>query len=125
MSEVLARHVCARRAHMVPGERLDEVTTGPLEYGAGRQVDAASRFRFGMSDERHHHTLREAARDDVHVIREYRHLVDMDPPPDCRISDCRSHDVGVSAPEGALPQPRVPGDVHVQTEGSMGHWWLG
>jgi len=60
----------------------------------------------------------------VHVIREDGHFVDVYPAPRCGVTDCRSHDIRVSAPERTLPQSRVPGDMHVQAEGSMGHCWL-
>jgi len=87
---------------MVPGQRLNEVATGPLEYGAAIQVDASSRFGFRVSDERYHAAFGAAARDDVHVIRKDRHLVNMDLAASRRFTDCGSHDIGVSASERAL-----------------------
>jgi len=101
--QVLARHVCARGAHVVPGQRLDEVAAGPLEYRAPSQVDTASRFGFGVSNERDQPAFGSKARDHVHMIREDRDLVDVYLATRCRFTDCRAHDVRVSAPQGALP----------------------
>jgi hypothetical protein len=103
MPQVLARHVRARGAQVVPGQRFDEVTTGPLEYGASIQVDPASRFGLRVSDERHHPALRSDARDDVYMIRKNRHLVDVYLAARCRCTNCCSHDIDVGAPKGALP----------------------
>jgi len=118
---VLARHVGTSGAHVVPGQRPHEVSAGPLEYGASGQVNTASRLGFRMSDERHDAALRPAARDDVYMVREDRHLVEVYVAARGCFKDAGPHDIGVVAPHGALPKARVPGDVHVQSESSMCH----
>jgi hypothetical protein len=103
MPQVLPRYVRASGAHVVAGQRLDEVATAPLEYRASSQVDAASRLGFRVSDERYQAALGSEARDDVHMIREDRHLVDVYLAARCGLTNCCSHDVGVSELEHALP----------------------
>jgi hypothetical protein len=96
---MLPRDVCASGAHVVPGQRLDEVTTAPLEYRSSIQVDTASGFGFRVSDERHHPAFWSETRNHVHMIREDPHLVDVYLAARCGRTNCGSHDVGVSAPE--------------------------
>ena len=101
--QMLPRDVRARGAHVVPGQRLDEVAAGPLEYRAPSQVDTASRFGFGVSNERDQPAFGAAAQDDVDVIRKDRHLMDVDLAPVRRFTDCRSDHIGISTPDRALP----------------------
>lgn len=102
MPQMLPRHVGARGTHVAPGQRLDEVAAAPLEDHASGQVDTAGRFGFRVSDERYQAALGSEARDDVHMIREDRHLVDVYLPARCCFTNCCSHDVGVSEPERTL-----------------------
>jgi hypothetical protein len=78
-----------------------------------------------VSDERDHAALGPQAHDDVHVVREDGHFVNMYLTARSGFTNGRAHCVGISSSEGALAEARVPRDVHVQAEGSMGHWWLG
>jgi hypothetical protein len=99
MSQVLARNVCACGAHVVPGQRLDEVAAAPLEYRAVIQVDTATGFGFRVSYERHQPALRSQTGDDVHMIREDGHLVDVYLPARRSLTNGGAHDIGVCAAE--------------------------
>ena len=103
MPLVLARDVRASGANVVPGQRLNEVATGPLEYRPPNLVDPASRLGFRVPDKRDQPALRSHARDDVHVVREDRHLVDVHLTSCSDFTNGRAHEVGVSSPNGALP----------------------
>ena len=98
---------------MSPRQRLDEVTAGPLEYRAPCLVDAASGFGFRVSDERHHAALGSEACDDVHVVRENGEPLHVHLTAGRRFVHRGSHDLGVSARDEPLSQPRVPRDVYV------------
>ncbi len=102
MPQVLAGDVVAGGSHMSPRQRLDEITTGPLEYRAPRLVDAASGLGFRVSDERHQAALRSDARDDVYVVRENGELLHVHLAAGRRFAHDGSHDLGVSARDEPL-----------------------
>src|SRR5207249_3605991 len=113
MPQVLAGDVVAGGSYASPRQRLHEVTTRPLEYRASLLVDAASGLGFRVSDERHHAALRSEACDDVYVVRENGELLHVHMTAGRRFAHRGSHDLGISARDEPLSQPRVPRDVHV------------
>jgi len=125
MSAVLSGYVGARGAHVAPGQRLDEIAAGPLEYGASDEVDSAGGLGFRVPDEGNQASFGSKARDDVHMVHQDGHVMNVYLPPPCRVANRRQDAIGVSPPERSLTESRVPGDVHVQPERSMGHGALG
>ena len=125
MTNVLLRHVPAGRVEMGARQRLDEVSTSPLEDHTSRDVDAARRLRFRMTNEGDQAPLGAETSNEVDVFRENGELVNMNRPASGRFAHDRTHGIDISALDRALAQPRVPGDVHVQPECPMSHARVG
>ena len=57
----------------------------------------------------------------MNVVGQYGLSVNTHPPALCGLLNARTHNVGVCRPERLLAEPRVPGDVGVEPECTMGH----
>src|SRR5690349_18416525 len=121
MLQILARDVRARGPHMSSRQRLDEITAGPLEDGASHQVDLARGFGLRVSNERDQATVWPEARNDVHMVREHCDLVYAHRPAGPGFVDDGTNGVSIGAANEPLSQPRVPGDVDVQSECPVSH----
>jgi len=74
-----------------------------------------------VSDERSQAPLGPEAGDDVHMFAEYGQLMNVDLPTGRSLLNRGADNSRIALLDRSLSQPCMPGDVHVETEGSMRH----